>query len=261
MNSVFGPDSSEELEEKKSALLIKKEDAERRILELEGKIRATDIGSFKFVARAFDPEVAQAEATENPVLIKEAMDRAVNRVVKWFIMILVIVFDPLAVTLVIAYNASLLRKKDESESIEAPVGSAENQAAGGFFRLVNLPLYLIVIGSVGFFYYHYSGSGSSAGASSGIAKASLMGELSSRRIDDRAFAYVPEKAFGVCAFSGVRMLEEVGLPKIISDDLIARIPFIGDLARGPQACGVEANGRAVLFSSISRRRIQRPTSW
>ena len=111
MNSVFGPDSSEELEEKKSALLIKKEDAERRILELEGKIRATDIGSFKFVARAFDPEVAQAEATENPVLIKEAMDRAVNRVVKWFIMILVIVFDPLAVTLVIAYNASLLRKR------------------------------------------------------------------------------------------------------------------------------------------------------
>ena len=247
VNSVFGPDSSEELEEKKSALLIKKEDAERRILELEGKIRATDIGSFKFVARAFDPEVAQAEATENPILIKEAMDRAVNRVVKWFIMILVIVFDPLAVTLVIAYNASLLRKKDDSESSEVPVGHEENQTAGGFFRLANLPLYLIVIGSVGFFYYHYSGSGSSAGASSAIAKASLMGELSSRRIDDRAFAYVPEKAFGVCAFSGLRMLEEVGLPKIISDDLSARIPFLGDLAWDPQSCGVEANGRAVYF--------------
>ena len=109
--SVFGPDSSAELEAKKGELLAKKEDAEQQILALEGKIRATDIGSFKFVARAFDPEVAAAEATENPLLIKEAMDRAVNRVVKWFILILVIVFDPLAVTLVIAYNASLLRRK------------------------------------------------------------------------------------------------------------------------------------------------------
>ena len=64
---------------KRKALLGKKEEAGRRILELESNIRATDIGSFKFVARAFDPEVARAEATENPILIKEAMDRAVNR--------------------------------------------------------------------------------------------------------------------------------------------------------------------------------------
>ena len=109
--SVFGPDSSAELEAKKGELLAKKEDAEQQILALEGKIRATDIGSFKFVVRAFDPEVAAAEATENPLLIKEAMDRAVNRVVKWFILILVIVFDPLAVTLVIAYNASCSGRK------------------------------------------------------------------------------------------------------------------------------------------------------
>ena len=57
----------------------------------------------------------------------------------------------------------------------------------------------------------------------------------------------PKKPLVFGAFSGVRMLEEVGLPKIISDDLIARIPFIGDLAWDPQACGVEANGRAVYF--------------
>ena len=73
MSSVFGPDSSQELEEKKSGLQIKKEEAEQKILELEGKIRATDIGSFKFVARAFDPKVAEAEATENPILIEEAL--------------------------------------------------------------------------------------------------------------------------------------------------------------------------------------------
>ena len=97
--SVFGPESSEELEAKKSELLAKKEEAERKILELSGKIRATDIGSFKFVARAFDSSIAEAEETENPIIIEEAMSKAVNRVVKWFILILVIVFDPLAVTL------------------------------------------------------------------------------------------------------------------------------------------------------------------
>ena len=78
---------------------------------MSGKIRATDIGSFKFVARAFDSSVAEAEETENPIIIEEAMNKAVNRLVKWFILILVVVFDPLAVTLVIAYNASLLKGK------------------------------------------------------------------------------------------------------------------------------------------------------
>ena len=103
-NSAYGPDSSSEIEEMKAQLQTKKEQAEAKILDLESKIRATDIGSFKFVARAFDADVQQAELTENPVLIKEALDRAVNRVVKWFILILVIVFDPLAVTLVIAVS-------------------------------------------------------------------------------------------------------------------------------------------------------------
>ena len=70
----------------KAQLQTKKEQAEAKILDLESKIRATDIGSFKFVARAFDSDVQQAELTENPVLIKEALDRAVNRVVKWFIL-------------------------------------------------------------------------------------------------------------------------------------------------------------------------------
>ena len=115
-NSVFGPESSDELEAKKSEYLSKKEEAEKKILELSGKIRATDIGSFKFVARAFDSSVVEAEKTENPIVIEEAMSKAVNRVVKWFILILVIVFDPLAVTLVIAYNASLLRGKNPQDS-------------------------------------------------------------------------------------------------------------------------------------------------
>ena len=48
-SSAYGPDSSEEIEKMKGELQTKKEEAESRILELEGKIRATDIGSFKFV--------------------------------------------------------------------------------------------------------------------------------------------------------------------------------------------------------------------
>jgi uncharacterized coiled-coil protein SlyX len=132
-SSAYGTDSSAEIEGMKAELQLKKEEAESRILELESKIRATDIGSFKFVARAFDSEVQAAEATENPVLIKEAMDDAVNRVVKWFIMILVIVFDPLAVTLVIAYNASILRIKegDPVEVTDSEKKNNENKSSGG----------------------------------------------------------------------------------------------------------------------------------
>ena len=62
------------------------------------------------------------------MLIKEALDRAVN-VVKWFILILVIVFDPLAVTLVIAYNASLLRiKNGEPEELSEKEGKSKSKA-------------------------------------------------------------------------------------------------------------------------------------
>ena len=142
-NSAYGPDSSSEIEEMKAQLQTKKEQAEAKILDLEGKIRATDIGSFKFVARAFDSDVQQAELTENPVLIKEALDRAVNRVVKWFILILVIVFDPLAVTLVIAYNASLLRiKKGDTEEVEISKGEDQSKPEkGGLFRWSNFPIF------------------------------------------------------------------------------------------------------------------------
>ena len=115
---------------RKSELLTKKEDAERKILELEGKIGATDIGSFKFVARAFDAEVAAAEATENPILIEEALNRAVNRVVKWFILILVVVFDPLAVTLVIAFNAALIRNQNEKGKAESPRNQKRRKERG-----------------------------------------------------------------------------------------------------------------------------------
>jgi hypothetical protein len=64
-------------------------DRTEQIHKLRDQIAATDIGSYRFVARAFD-----AEATD---------------VVKWLMLALVAVFDPLAVTLVVAFNMALSR--------------------------------------------------------------------------------------------------------------------------------------------------------
>lgn len=246
INSAFGPDSSAEIEGMKAELQSKKEEAEARILELEGNIRSTDIGSFKFVARAFDSEVQEAEATENPVLIEEALDRAVNRVVKWFILILVIVFDPLAVTLVIAYNASLLRIQNGKPEGFIPEPGDESNKTGGVFRIANLPIFLIFAGLVGYGIYHFGGKPQPMNDNK-AQKATLIGELSSRRVDDRAFAYIPEKSFGVISFSGMRMVDEIGLPKVFSDDFIDRIPFLGSLAWDPEAYGIQSQGRALYF--------------
>lgn len=244
VGSVFGPDSSEELEAKKGELLAKKEEAEKRILELSGKIRATDIGSFKFVARAFDSSVSEAELTENPIIIEEAMAKAVNRVVKWFILILVSVFDPLAVTLVIAYNASLLKGKEPDSGI---ISGEQVKEKSNFFSFGNLPIILIIIGLIGWAGYEQFGSQVEDKERVSQAKASFLGKLSSRRFDDRAFAYVPPKAFGVFSFSGLRMVEKVGLPKIIADDFIKNIPFLGNLSWNPEDCGINPHGRVLYF--------------
>ncbi len=58
-----------------------------QIHDLRDQIAASDIGSYRFVARAFDAEA--------------------DDVVKWLMLALVAVFDPLAVTLVIAFNMAI----------------------------------------------------------------------------------------------------------------------------------------------------------
>ena len=63
---------------------------EDEILNLKELIGNTDIGSFKFIARTFGMELEQ--------------------VVKWFMIIIVVVFDPLAVCLVVGYNSMLTNK-------------------------------------------------------------------------------------------------------------------------------------------------------
>ena len=247
VSSAFGPDSSAELEEKKSELLTKKEDAERKILELEGKIRATDIGSFKFVARAFDAEVAAAEATENPILIEEALNRAVNRVVKWFILILVVVFDPLAVTLVIAFNAALIRNQNDEAKPNHLEIKKEEKNGGKTSPLV----VLLIIGCLLFLVYEFLPDGNFVNTEKeSSAKASLVGSFKGHLQEDRILSYLPDKAFTVCAFSTPRMLEEVGIPKIISDQFLIRIPFLKDLVWDPRACGVGEQEKSFYFMQL-----------
>lgn len=67
-----------------NSIYSKIRDKEQEILKLREDIRNTDIGSFRFIARSFDMELED--------------------VVKWFILVICIVFDPLAVVLVVGIN-------------------------------------------------------------------------------------------------------------------------------------------------------------
>ena len=62
---------------------------EKKIVEFKGLIGDTDIGSFKFIS--------------------ESMNMHTDDAVKWFILIIVLVFDPLAVCLMIGYNMFVMR--------------------------------------------------------------------------------------------------------------------------------------------------------
>lgn len=78
-----------------------------KILEYKELIGNTDIGSFKFIAKTFGMELEQ--------------------VVKWFMIVIVIVFDPLAVCLVIGYNSLLTpNKKNDSLVSEESNDSTTN---------------------------------------------------------------------------------------------------------------------------------------
>lgn len=73
------------------------------IRRLQEKISATDIGSYRFVARAFDA--------------------GADSVVKWLILALVLVFDPLAVCLAVGFNVALLRDRRNRFSTPPRAGS------------------------------------------------------------------------------------------------------------------------------------------
>lgn len=108
------------------------------IRHLQEQIAATDIGSYRFVARAF-------EATS-------------DNVVKWLMLALVIVFDPLAVSLAVGFNVALLRdprRRRPSMTLSAPVAemAAESRipTMGGNGRrtVVQTTLLIATIGAIG----------------------------------------------------------------------------------------------------------------
>ena len=76
-------------------------DKEQEILGLREDIVNTDIGSFKFIARSFDTDLED--------------------VVKWFILIICLVFDPLAVVLVVGLNMMIGQKINRLYSDPAPI--------------------------------------------------------------------------------------------------------------------------------------------
>jgi len=74
-------------------------DMDKKILDAKvDNSKTKDIITFKFVADAFGTDL--------------------NTTVKWFIVVIIAVFDPLAVCLILAYNVSLLNKK--KEEVELP---------------------------------------------------------------------------------------------------------------------------------------------
>ena len=68
------------------------------IIDLKSKITKSDIGTYKFIAEAFNVKM--------------------ETVVKYFILIIVSVFDPLAVSLLLAYNIVANRKFEDNETKE-----------------------------------------------------------------------------------------------------------------------------------------------
>ena len=257
--SEFGPDSSAELEAKKAGLLAKKEEAEQQILKIQGDIRLADIGSFKFIARAMDSSIEEAEATGDATLIREVTASGVNRVVKWFILILVLVFDPLAVTLVVAFNASLLKAKgmgggSSDGTVALGQGPSVAMDAGGetdsgdklWAKLGLLPIYLVVGLVLAWGGYKFLGGNDD---SASVKKNSTSGNISKavRKKDSKAFGYLPDDAFAAFAFTGARGMEEVGIPKIVLDGFVRRAPFVRNVCWDPEACGVANDGRFLYF--------------
>jgi hypothetical protein len=88
--------------------LVKIKDFDMRIMELKETSKASkDIITFKFIADAIGWEL--------------------DRVVKWFILIIIIVFDPLAVGMVLAYNiivcGKMINNKDQPQNSTQPIDS------------------------------------------------------------------------------------------------------------------------------------------
>lgn len=94
----------------------------QEIQNLRSQITRSDIGTYRFVARAFDVTA--------------------DDVVKWLIVLLVLVFDPLAVTLVVAFNVALLRG---NEPKPAALGGGGGSAARLWIVGLSVALVAVIV--------------------------------------------------------------------------------------------------------------------
>jgi cell division protein YceG involved in septum cleavage len=85
-----------ELQNKNKEYVLKIEQIEKNMLDLKAEeSQSTDIGTLRFVADIFNLKI--------------------ETIVKWFTLLIVFVFDPLAVCLVLAYNNAVYYKKNKTE--------------------------------------------------------------------------------------------------------------------------------------------------
>lgn len=115
-SSIFSLESSiEKINNTNTSLLTEINTLDNSIISLNKQITKSDIGTYKFIAKAFNVDV--------------------ETVVKWFILFIVVVFDPLAICLLLAYNIASNRKPNETivekiveveKIIEKPVNIIKN---------------------------------------------------------------------------------------------------------------------------------------
>jgi hypothetical protein len=87
-----------EIQEKNKFFLLEINEIESNLLELKSEeSKSTDIGTLKFVATLFNLDI--------------------QTIVKWFTIIIVLVFDPLAISLVLAYNNITQKKENAKDDI------------------------------------------------------------------------------------------------------------------------------------------------
>ena len=93
-----------EVEKLYASVRLRNEEVHR----LRDQVAASDIGSYRFVARAFDAEA--------------------DDVVKWLMLALVAVFDPLAVCLVVAFNMAVTQRRRTAAEAAGTPGSSHPTA-------------------------------------------------------------------------------------------------------------------------------------
>ena len=96
-------------------------ESESKIVQLETQISAMEDSIGSYDLKIIDLESANIKGELGPLTyIAQAFNMEMDDVVKWFILVLVFVFDPLAVALIVAANMLYLKRTDTLHCEEQP---------------------------------------------------------------------------------------------------------------------------------------------